>query len=196
MTPAVSATASRASLAGKSLESTGDAGYVERETWTERLVAALPLFVVGALCVGVAVDLYYSGTTTDWAGVRSARFSPWVLFLALGVTGLAGGVLALLVEDERAATEPTPAVPPSSTSGSPAWDESSILPGKSGHFHPRTWEQYPEIPTEVGWTSVEPRVEAVPPDVVLIQIDEIAASLKRKTPPTPPPASDTPSDKS
>lgn len=158
----------------------------EHETWGEKLYAALPLFIVGGACLAVAVDLYFSGTTANFGGNSSARLYPWALFLALGVTGFAAGTFVLLLEEEPsppAAPEPAPSPHEPAL---PAWDESTIIPEKPGHFRPRTWEQYPELPTEVGWSTPVPKVGAIPPDVVLVQIDEIAASLRRKPPPSKP----------
>ncbi len=160
------------------------------ETWTERIFGALPLFVVGGICIGIAVDLYYMSATAEIAGVRSARISPWVLFVALGVTGLAAGIFAVFSEEEPEVA-PTPRTTPATSAPlTPAWDESNLVPDKSGYVRPRTWEQYPIEPGDViGWSPVEPGTEHVSPDVVLVQIDEIAASLRRKTPPRSPPAS-------
>ena len=152
------------------------------ETWAQKLFAALPLFIVGIGCLAVAVDLYYSDVTTQLNG-STVRLYPWVLFLALAVTGIAAGIFSLLVEEGPS----TPAevgvaeVPPETAA--PAWDESTLEPTEPTYVHPRTWERYPELPTEVGWTPAEPRVERLPPDVVLVQIDEIEASLKRKSRP-------------
>ena len=159
---------------------------VPTETWEEKLYAALPLFILGGACLAVAVDFYQSGATTPFAGSSSVRLAPWGLFLALAVTGFSAGIFALLLEDE----EPTPAEPPviarpPPSPSAPVWDESSVLPEKPAYVRPRTWEQHVLEPEDVvGWTPVEPRTERVSPDVVLVQIDEIAASLRKKTPPS------------
>ena len=153
------------------------------ESWSQKLYAALPLFIVGAGCLAVAIDLYYSGVTTRLNG-STVRLYPWVLFLALAVTGIAAGIFALLLEEEEptaAGETSASAAPPESTA--PLWDESMLEPTEPTYVHPRTWERYPELPTEVGWTPAEPRVERLPPDVVLVQIDEIEASLKKKSRP-------------
>ena len=156
------------------------------ETWADRVYAALPLFIVGGACLFVSIDLFYSGTTNIF-GNSSVRLYPWALFFALAVTGLAAGTFALLVEEETPTpvqsetVEGTPAAP------TPDWDESMLPPETPTYVHPRTWERYPELPTEVGWSPAEPKTQRVSPDVVLIQIDEIAASLRKK-----PPASESP----
>ena len=185
MTPASPAVSARASASLARPESSpvdvgDDAGA---ETWSEKVYAALPLFLVGGACLVVAVELYSTGTTASFGGSSAARLYPWALFLALGVAGLAAGTFALLVEDEPSPTVALEAASPPPAPASAVWDESTIAPGKPGFVRPRTWEQYPELPTEVGWSTPSPRVEAVPPDVVLVQIDEIAASLRRKPPP-------------
>ena len=157
-----------------------------RETWAEKVYAALPLFIVGGACLAVAVDLYVSATTAPFLGSSSVRLAPWTLFLALAVTGLSAGVFALIMEDEElplTAAPPVTAVP--RPAPAPLWDESTLTPAKpSSYGRPRTWERHPLAPEDfAGWSPAEPRVERVPPDVVLVQIDEIAASLRKKTPP-------------
>lgn len=157
------------------------------ESWSEKLYAALPLFIVGGACLAVAVDFYTSGAAAPFMGNSSVRLAPWALFLALAVTGLGAGVFALLMEDEEPVpAEPVAASPP--LAPVPPWDESTITPEKPSYVPPRTWEQHPIEPGDIaGWSPAEPRVGRVSPDVVLVQIDEIAASLRRKTPPSPPP---------
>ncbi len=163
-------------------ETQGSAPGTETETWAERVYGALPLFIVGGICLVVAIDLYYSGVTTQLNG-NTVRLSPWVLFLALAVTGIAAGVFSLFLEEAALApAEAEVAAKPTATPA-PVWDESTVVPTKPAYVRPRTWERYPEFPEGVGWSPAEPRVERVPPDVVLIQIDEIAASLRKKTPP-------------
>ena len=185
MTPASPGLSASASASFSRTESSpvDDAGGAETETWSKKVYAALPLFIVGGACLAVAVELYSSGTTANFGGNGAARLYPWALFLALGVTGFAAGTFALLAEDEPTPTVAVEAASPPPSPTSAAWDESTIAPAKSGYVRPRTWERYPELPTEVGWSTPVPRVEAVPPDVVLVQIDEIAASLRRKPPP-------------
>ena len=156
------------------------------ETWGEKLYAALPLFIVGGACLAVAVDFYDSGAVTQFAGGSSVRVAPWALFFALAVTGISAGIFALFVEDE----EPVPAEPVAVTAKpapAPAWDESSITPATPAYVRPRTWEQHPFEPEDVaGWSPAEPKTERISPDVVLVQIDEIVASLRKKPPPSQP----------
>lgn len=156
-----------------------------RETWGEKLYAALPLFIVGGACLAIAVDFYYSRAAMPPVDHSSVRLATWALFLALAVTGLSAGVFALLVEDEAPVLMEAPVIePPPPVSVAP-WDESTITPAKPSYVRPRTWEQHPLGPEDIaGWTPAEPRVERISPDVVLVQIDEIAASLRRKTPPS------------
>ena len=155
------------------------------ETWGEKVYAALPLFIVGGACLAVAVDFYVSSATTPLIGNSSVRLAPWMLFLALAVTGLSAGLFALIMEDEEPTStrEVSPAVRP--TPAPPAWDESTVTPSQPTYPKPRTWEQYALGPEDfVGWSPAEPQVERVSPDVVLVQIDEIAASLRKKSPPS------------
>ena len=156
------------------------------ETWGEKLYAALPLFVVGGACLAVAVDFYASGASAPFMGNSSVRLAPWALFLALAVTGLSAGIFALLAGDEEPSrAETVVALPEPASPSLPPWDESTITPAKPSFVRPRTWEQHPLEPGDiVGWTPAEPRVERVSPDVVLVQIDEIAASLRKKAPPS------------
>jgi hypothetical protein len=92
----------------------------EGDSLTERFYAALPLFVVGGACVAAAVYLYVSGAATTVGGNGSVHLRPWVLFLALAITGIAAGTIVLLdqeattttgsAEDLPAAPRPAPAV--------------------------------------------------------------------------------------
>lgn len=155
------------------------------ETWGEKLYAALPLFIVGGACLAVAVDFYESGATTPFAGNTSVRLAPWTLFFALAVTGLSAGIFALLMEDEEPAVTELVVARAKAPSAVPPWDESTITPAGPTYVRPRAWEQHTLEPEDVvGWTPVEPGAERVSPDVVLVQIDEIAASLRKKTPPS------------
>ncbi|HYB79196.1 MAG TPA: hypothetical protein VEG66_05495 [Thermoplasmata archaeon] len=162
---------------------------VPPETWGEKVYAALPLFVVGGACLAVALDFYFSAASTPFLGSSSVRLAPWALFLALAVTGLSAGVFALLIEDEEPVPAPVRARPvapvPQPSPAPPLWDESTLAPAKPSHFRPRTWERHAPAPEDfAGWSPAEPRVERVPPDVVLVQIDEIVASLRKKSPPS------------
>ena len=64
------------------------------ESWEERFSAAVPLFLVGSACVVVAVELYFSGTVTALGG-SSVLLRPWILFVALGITGLGAGTIVI-----------------------------------------------------------------------------------------------------
>jgi hypothetical protein len=77
----------------------GPVPWNETETWRERVLAALPLFVVGGACTGLAVSLYFAGTTAHFGASGTVLLRPWVLFVALGITGLSAGVVALFAED-------------------------------------------------------------------------------------------------
>jgi len=150
------------------------------ESWIEKFFAALPLFIVGWVCLALTFELYFSGTVTQLGGGGSVHLQPWALFLALAVTGLAAGTFAMLTEEEPTdvseAAEPPPAVP----SAVPAWDESLLEAEASELPPPRTWER------SAGW-SEGPIAESVPPEAVLSQLDEIEASLRKKS---RPPSSD------
>lgn len=152
----------------------------EPESLRERVLGSLPLFIVGGLCLALAVDLYLTGTVSRFGSNGSVRIEPWVLFFALAVTGISAGIFALLLEGVPVAqveAEPAPVVAPPTTT--PEWDESTIEPEKPTYVPPRTWERYPDLPET-------PTAAPMPYDSVLDQIDEIAASL-RKRPQTPPP---------
>jgi len=152
-----------------------------RETWGDKVYAALPLFIVGLGFLAVTFDLYFSGDAASVGRGGGIRLQPWALFLALSVTGLAAGTFALLIEDEDA-TVAAPALAPVTEAPSapvPEWDESTLEPEEPTFVRPRTWEQYPDIP-EGSTSASEPR------DAVLDQIDEIRASLRRKTTPQRP----------
>ncbi|HKN06183.1 MAG TPA: hypothetical protein VJ021_01070 [Thermoplasmata archaeon] len=87
----------------------------EPESWREKVYAALPLFLVGGLCTGLAVYLYLAGTTTHFGASGAVLLRPWILFVALGITGLSAGVVALFAEDALEAPPEkvtAPAVPP------------------------------------------------------------------------------------
>ncbi|MGP8158313.1 MAG: hypothetical protein ACLPWO_01685 [Thermoplasmata archaeon] len=153
-------------------------GSDEQKSWAERLYAALPLFIVGAACIVVALELYGAGTVTALAGNDSVHLRPWILFVALGITGICGGTVALFVDD--AFVEPHPATevvaPPRPA---PDWDESLLEPEPTAHRRRRTWE--------LGADALEDeRAKPSPSDGILDQIDEIAASLRKKVEPPPP----------
>lgn len=74
-------------------------GSAEEESWGERFYAALPLFLVGVACVVVAILLDPNGIATSWGGNGSVRLRPWILFLALGITGISSGTVALFADD-------------------------------------------------------------------------------------------------
>jgi hypothetical protein len=152
-------------------------GSTEQESWAERFYAALPLFIVGAACVVVALELYGAGTVTTLGGNGSVHLRPWILFVALGITGICGGTVALFVKDafvelpevREPVTPPRPA---------PAWDESLLEPEPRTFGRRRTWETGED-------SFASGTAEPSPPDGVLDQIDEIAASLRKKVSPPP-----------
>jgi hypothetical protein len=135
------------------------------------------LFIVGAACIVVALELYGAGTVTSLGGSGSVHLRPWILFVALGGTGICGGTAALFLSDALA--EPPEVVEPvAPPHPAPAWDESLLELEPRVYGRRRTWE-----------TDDEPFVSGTskpsPPDGVLDQIDEIAASLRRKVGPPP-----------
>ncbi len=108
----------------------------EPESWRERVFAALPLFLVGGLCVGLTVYLYFAGTTTHFGASGSVLLRPWVLFVALGITGLSAGVVALFAEDALEA--------PLERGTAPGSPPTSIRPKeKTPGFFGRSRESYP-----------------------------------------------------
>lgn len=203
----------------------------ESESWRERLDAALPLLLLGVLCIGVAVFLYEAGSVSNIGVNGAVHLRPWVLLVALGVTAISGGIVALLADSAlsapksaRAGTAPSrrgakararPATPvavpqgryPGPTSQelatlsdrvaqaespgkvnvtprpSPAlarsgtsareWDEASIGPVARTASQKEEWDESPE--------AFEAAASApAPPDVVLRQLDELEASLRKK----------------
>jgi hypothetical protein len=152
-------------------------GSAEQESWAERIYAALPLFIVGTACLIVALELYGAGTVATLGGNSSVHLRPWILFLALGITGICGGTVALFVEEvfvePRLAEEVV--APPRPT---PDWDESLLEPEPTVHRRRRTWELEAE-------SREDEQVGPSPPDGILDQIDEIAASLRKKVEPPP-----------
>ena len=155
----------------------GDGRSSHVESWSERLYAALPLFVVGGLCLAVALVLYTEGAVTSLGGSQAAHLQPWILFVALAITSLAGGTVALFAEEPRVEELPASApvvVPPIPRDRE--WDESLIEP-----------EEKPFRPAYRALDNDElmqgPIAEAVPPDMFLHQLDELEVSLKKKLPP-------------
>lgn len=190
------------------------------ETWSERFLAALPLFVVGVVCVAAAVYLFISGAATTVGGNGSVHLRPWILFLALGISGLSAGTIALFAEEttsspaadagtrtpgpspsspastslrtfapphERHPTSafeglPSPAGVPAARTGSvpsrPSvtsriWDESDIAVATPSSIPKDLWDESPE---EFEAAASRP----APPEVVLNQLDELEASLRKK----------------
>ena len=93
----------------------------DSETWRERFLAALPLLVVGSACVATAVYLFFSGAATTVGGNGSVHLRPWVLFIALGITGLSAGIIALFGEETTSVAGPDErGAARGSTTGSPA----------------------------------------------------------------------------
>jgi len=153
-------------------------GSAEQESWAERLYATLPLFIVGAACIVVALELYGTGTVTALGGNSSVHLRPWILFVALGITAICGGTVALFVDD--AFVEPHPATEVVALPRpAPDWDESLLEPEPTVHRRRRTWELEAE-------SLEEKRSEPSPREGILDQIDEIAASLRKKVGPPPP----------
>lgn len=162
----------------------GSEAALVSEPWEERILGALPLFVVGAACLAVAVEFYATGAVTALGGNNSVHLRPWVLFLALGITGVAAGIVALFLEEEPepvpavpAAPVPAPAPPPPAM---PEWDESLVEPEPSLSPRRRTWE----IEWDLDTASPSAASSAAPSTAlssdILEQIEEIEASLRKK----------------
>jgi len=151
----------------------------EPETWEERAVGALPLFVVGVACLAVAVEFYTTGAVTSFGGNSSVLLRPWILFAALGVTGVAAGVVSLFLEDEAEPPRAVSAAAPARRPAVPAWDESLIEPEPRVPLRRRTWET--ELDSLDGGG-----VPSASSDAVLHQIEEIEASLRKKRQSPPP----------
>ena len=168
---------SRRTAPRSALEPTASAVSSTGETWAERTYAALPLFFVGGVCIVAAVLTYLSGAVTAFGGSTSVHLQPWILFIALGITGISGGTVALLAEEpEFPPVEAPSVVVPASTvksEKSEVWDESLIEP-----------EEKPVRPI---WRGPEEEdllrgevAQPAPPDIVLRQLDELEASLRKK----------------
>ncbi len=168
-------TGHRASLVPSDAPPEDSAG---QDSWAERFYAALPLFIVGAACIVVALELYGAGTVTALGGNSSVHLRPWILFVALGITGICGGTVVLFVDD--AFVEPRPVketvAPPRPA---PDWDESLLEPAPTVHRRRRTWELEAE-------SLEDEHAEPSLPEGILDQIDEIAASLRKKVERPPP----------
>ena len=179
MTGSYASSRKRTASAAAVSEDTSDPDANAPETWGDRLAAAIPLFAVGTACLVIAIDLYFSSTATFLGQKGSVHLEPWTLFLALAVTGLAAGTFTMLLEEEPTApVEPTRAAPaavPPSAPIAPEWDEST-LEAERPMFPRRVWELDSGLPEE--------RPSAAPSDTAILdQIDAIAESLRKKTPP-------------
>lgn len=152
----------------------------ESGRWKENVYAALPLFIVGGACCVVAAEFYLTGAVTRFGDSGSVGLRPWVLFLALGITGLAAGIVTLFTEPEPSATgEPEPVVAPVPTA--PEWDESGIELGRGYVPQRPMWASYPGC----GDGGASP---AGSDDPVLQEFDEIASALQKKKGDSPPPS--------
>lgn len=148
----------------------------EQESWAERFYAALPLFIVGGVCVGMALDLHSAGPGTSFGGDGSVALRPWILFLALGITGVCAGVVALFAKDPFADTlEAKDGVPLHRPA--PDWDESLLEPEPATVRRRRTWEIS-------GYSLEDSASGPTSSDGALDQIDEIEEALRKK--PEPP----------
>ncbi len=65
----------------------------EPADWRGRLSAASPLFISGAVCLAIFGVLF-----ADRATGFGSPFAPWILFLALGVTGVTGGIISVAMD--------------------------------------------------------------------------------------------------
>jgi len=204
----------------------------EKETWRERFLAALPLFIVGAVCVLISVYFYLLGDMGIFAGNGAVHLRPWILFVALGITALSAGTVAILAEDVLDRPEPRPkarddgplkhpvkATPPRLVAKSgagypgPSKDELATLTDRvsATDFPPvggeaairrtavspapvpaNTWDEAPVAPSgspaalpKEAWDESPEAFEAsaserAPSEVVLHQLDELEASLRKK----------------
>lgn len=177
MTGSYASSRTRSAPAATSSESAPTSEGIETETWADRLFAAIPLFVVGAACLAIAIDLYFTADLTFLGQKGSARLQPWTLFLALAVTGLAAGTFALLFpEEEPPSPAPEPSTAPATPESSPAWDESTLETEGEPLLPKRSWELD-------FFTAQESPGPPPSDDAVLHQLDEIEASLRKKTRP-------------
>ena len=148
------------------------------ESWEERFSAAIPLFIIGSACLVVAVELYFSGTATSFAG-SSVRLRPWILFVALGVTGIGAGAVALFTKGSEWES-PSRTDAESASSPTAEWDESEIEPVSRSSLGPLYGDEGED---PIGGSEPPP----LRADLVLSQLDEIEESLRRRSRPSPRP---------
>jgi hypothetical protein len=140
--------------------STPPATAAPRETgdWQESFFAVLPLFLVGAVCIVLAVYLYYAGASTTFGGSSAVHLRPWILFVALGITGIAAGTVALWIGEDSELPPKTTGLPIASLLTSPS--KTPTLPPLGG---PRKSYPGPTLP-ELG--TLSDRMNAAQPSPV------------------------------
>ncbi len=118
----------------------------------ERLEGALPLFLAGAVCLAISGVLF-----ADRGAGFIARFEPWILFLALGVTGVVGGLVSVVVDADDQAESKTYR---RFSSEVPASRRAFSLPSvhRSPDFHP---EPVPVLPTSGAMPATPPSTAPV-----------------------------------
>lgn len=146
-------------------------GVPSAGAWHERVEAALPLFILGAVCIFVAVVLYFEGAYTSLAG--AAHLEPWILFVALGITALGGATVVLLAEDPYDEAPVVAVEAPVLPASAPVWDESLLEP-EAKPVRP-VYHQLDDAELMEG-----PVADASPPDIFLRQLDDLEVSLRRK----------------
>jgi len=126
----------------------------EPESWRERASAALPLFLVGILCAGLAVYLYFAGTTTHFGASGAVLLRPWILFMALGITGLSAGVVALFAEDALEVPGEVASAPAKPLTPIRSKEKTPVFFGRSRESYPGpTPEERPGVPVSAAGTA-------------------------------------------
>jgi len=161
-------------------ESTGPPAGPPRETLVEKLYAAFPLFVVGGICLVIALDFYFTGAVESLGKNGVVHLQPWGLFFALAVTGLSAGTFTMVVGEDEEPAVIAPAAAPAPARELPEWDESSLASEAPLFPSRRSWEVESEYRGGVTAGGASDQL-------ILNQIDDIAASLRKK--PRPPSSS-------
>lgn len=162
-------------------ESPGDHGDIRGSTtWRERVFAALPLFLVGAICLVLAAVLYASPVPQGVVRIR-----PWFLFLALGLTGLGAATAVCVIDDEQTPEDLGPVIRPSTTIASTRISDPSAervpvpAQGLSPKAVPDLWQ-----PQVAGLSAISLSGE----DLDLSSLDDFESEVNR-SPDTPNPES-------
>jgi len=148
------------------------------------IYAMLLLLIAGILFVLAAIDVYALGVSDPMGGVAYLGYIPWVYLVALAAVSLGAGFIALPRSERptHARVEgPSRGLP---NTGSPAHAGArSAAESPSGTVSPAPGETT-DLDEDDDWPESEMPPEPLPPHVVLGQVDEIEASLRKRPPPS------------